>query len=147
MSRFKRSTLFFPLLLAGCLGSDPEHTAYEPQDNGDKPEIFELGFVQVCEDGSAASRRAARFANEHGMYKHEIANPGERVLSVYTLGVPMRAHLMVERVYKNRFRVGISTFRGYSTETVAAARRVDFCNGNYASPNNSSKPTPLRGAA
>jgi hypothetical protein len=133
-------------MLVGCFRSDPEHTAYEPQANGDKPEIFEFGFVQVCKDGSAATRGAARFAEEHGMYREDIARPKERVLAAYTFGEPMRAHLMVERIYKNRFRVGISTFRGYPTEIVDAAHKIDFCSSSYAPPN-SFKPNPQRGAA
>ncbi|WP_133001242.1 hypothetical protein [Luteimonas arsenica] len=147
MSQFRLLTAAFSLMLTGCFGADPEHTEYFPAANGNKPDIFELGFVQVCEDGSAAIEGVMRFANEQGMYKHEIAKPGERVLVVYTLGAPMKAHLMVERIHKDRFRIGISTFRGYSTAVVDAARKSDFCRNILPPPNNSFKPTPLRGAA
>ena len=61
------------------------------------------------------------------MYKEKITDPGKRILVVYTLGEPMREHLMVERLYQNRYRVGISTFRGHTSELVIAARTIDFC--------------------
>jgi len=144
MSRSMLLTAVPPLMLTACFGADPEHTPYYPQANGDKPEIFELGSVQVCEDDVEAIRGVERFANRFGMLAHEIADPGRRIVAVFTLGEPMTAHVMVERIYKHRVRVGISTFRGYPTEIVEAARTHGFCNDSRSSPRHSPRSTPAR---
>ena len=81
------------------------------------------------------------------MLQYKISSPDERVLVAYTLGEPMQAHLMIERLYKGRIRVGISTFRGYPTDVVLAASKYEFCSVQEAPPNNSFKPKPLRGSA
>lgn len=144
MSRLMLLTGVFPLMLTACFGSDPEHTPYYPQANGDKPEIFELGSVQVCEDDVEAIRGVERFASRFGMLTHEIADPGRRIIAVFTLGEPMQAHMMVERIYRHRVRIGISTFRGYSTGIVEAARKSNFCSNSRSSPGHSSRSTPAR---
>ncbi|BDU16667.1 hypothetical protein [Lysobacter auxotrophicus] len=142
ISRLLHLTAALPLMLTGCFGADPEHTPYYPQANGDKPEIFELGSVQVCEDDVEAIRGVERFANRFGMLPHEIAAPGKRIVAVFTLGEPMQAHVMVERIYKHRVRVGISTFRGYPTEIVETARLSNFCNEGLPSPDHSPQSPP-----
>lgn len=147
MWRLKSLLAMAPFILAGCFGSDPEHTEYFPEVDGDKPDLFEIGFVEVCQGDPAAIHAAARFATQQGMSKHNIADPGERVVAAYTFGLPMRAHLMVERLYVDRYRVAVSTFRGYPTELVVAAHNYSFCGVNSAPSSNSFKPNPLRGSA
>jgi len=147
MSQLKVLIALTPLVLAGCFGSDPEHTEYFPEANGDKPGTFELGFVEVCQGSSTIFREAARFADRYGAGRHVIAEPEDRIVATYTFGLPMKAHLMVERLYEDRYRVAVSTFRGYPTDVVLAARQFNFC-GVVSAPSNSSfKPKPLRGSA
>ena len=131
MSRSVFATaLLFPLLV-GCFGADPAHTAHFPESDGNKPEVFELSSVQVCESPEVALSRAAEFATRIGMLPYKISAPGDRVLATYTLGEPMKAHLMIERLYKrSTTRVGISTFGGYPTDVVLMARKYDFCNSH-----------------
>ena len=147
MMRLKVLIALFPLALAGCVGSDPAHTEYFPEGDGDRPDIFKLGAVQVCETREDALDGAARFARRYNLAQERISRPAEHIVAVYTSGLPMRAHLMVEHVYERRYGVSVSTFGGFPTEIVLAARSFDFCGAPGSPPNNSSKPTPLRGAA
>ena len=147
MMRIKVLFALLPLAFAGCFDSDPAHTEYFPEANGDKPDIFKVGVVQVCESREDALDGAARFARRYNMTQEHIARPAEHIVAVYTSGLPMRAHLMVEHVYERRYGVGASTFGGYPTDIVLAARSFNFCGAASSPPNNSSKPTPLRGAA
>ena len=81
------------------------------------------------------------------MMQERVSQPAEHIVAIYTSGLPMRAHLMVEHVYERRHGVSVSTFGGFPTDIVVAARSFNFCGGHSSPPNNSSKPTPLRGAA
>ncbi|WP_456998683.1 hypothetical protein [Lysobacter sp. HA18] len=145
--RLKALFVLFPLALAGCFDSDPAHTEYFPEADGNRPDIFKIGFVQVCESRQNALGGAMRFARRYNMSQERISHPAKHIVAVYTSGLPMRAHLMVEHIYERRYGVSVSTFGGFPTDIVLAARSFDFCGVTGSPPNNSSKPTPLRGAA
>jgi hypothetical protein len=118
------------ILAGGCAGDSA--IEYVPQANGDKPEVFELGHVQVCpvtDTGlTLLIRRVDVFAQRHGMIRHPIQHHDERVAAVYTRGAPMREHLMVERLHAYRYRVGISTVHGFECEDLCGhATAYDFC--------------------
>ena len=147
MSRLIFSFALLSLSLAGCYGSDPKYTEYFPEANGDKPDIFEFSFVQVCESRREALDGAARFARRYHFLQERVAEPVGRIGPVYTSGAPMRAHLMVEQLHEQLYRVSLSTFRGFPTDLVLAAHTFNFCSTGGPPPNNSFKPKPLRGSA
>lgn len=129
----------------GC-GRDSAYIEYHPDANGDKPDIFELGHVQVCtleaRDLPALFDQVDAFARSRSMYLHGIAAPDDRVLLVYTRGTPMRIHLMVERLTQEHYRVGISSHMGAGCDDVCHhAVRHDLC------PSNASPRAPVISAA
>jgi hypothetical protein len=118
------------ILADGCTGDSA--LEYFPQANGDKPELFELGHVQVCPITRAGLplliRRVDAFALRHGMIRHDIQHRRERIAAVYSRGAPMREHLMVERLHAHRYRVGISTLYGLECDDLCRrATAYDFC--------------------
>jgi hypothetical protein len=49
MAALIKALPFLALLCASCGGQDPAHTEYFPESNGNKPQIFEFGYVKVCD--------------------------------------------------------------------------------------------------
>lgn len=113
---------------AGCW-KDPAYIEHFPQEDGDKPEVFEFNHVQVCtlklDEVPALFRHVDAFTRSVWLYPHTIAEPSDRIVAVYTGGLPMRIHLMVERLASDRYRVGISSHGGAGCQEVCerAARR------------------------
>lgn len=128
--RLSAATACMMILAGGCTGDSA--LEYFPQANGDKPELFELGHVQVCPITHAGLplliRRVDAFAQRHGMIRHDIRHRRERIAAVYSRGAPMREHLMVERLHAHRYRVGISTLYGLECDDLCRrATAYDFC--------------------
>lgn len=123
---------------AGC-GRDPAHVEYRPAADGGKPDVFEFGHVQVCTLAPGhlpvLLQRVDAFARGRWMYPHAAARPGARTVAVHTRGAPMRVHLMVERLARDRYRVGISSHGGAGCDEVCArAAAYDFCPSAGALP-------------
>ena len=115
---------------AGCGDDAPiEHV---PRPDGGKPRVFELGHVQVCPVTATGLpllvRKVDAFARRHALGRHRIPRPGPRVVHVWTRGAPMRVHLAIERLHDTRYRIGLSTERGFDVDRVfVAAAAYDLC--------------------
>ena len=119
-------------LLGASAGCCDDAIEYVPDANGGKPRVFELGYVQVCPVTATGLpllvRKVDAFARRHALGRHRIPRPGPRVVHVWTRGVPMRVHLAIERLHDARYRVGLSTERGFDVDRVfVAAAAYDLC--------------------
>ena len=119
-------------LLGASAGCGDDAIEYVPDANGGKPRVFELGYVQVCPVTATELpllvRKVDAFARRHALGRHRIPRPGPRVVHVWTRGAPMRVHLAIERLHDARYRVGLSTERGFDVDRVfVAAAAYDLC--------------------
>lgn len=112
-------------LLGASAGCGDDAIEYVPDANGGKPRVFELGYVQVCPVTATGLpllvRKVDAFARRHALGRHRIPRPGPRVVHVWTRGAPMRVHLAIERLHDARYRVGLSTERGFDVDRVFVA--------------------------
>ena len=132
-----RRTRRFACCVLACLlgtsaGCGDDAIEYVPDANGGKPGVFELGYVQVCPVTATGLpllvRRVDAFARRHALGRHRIPRPSPRVVHVWTRGAPMRVHLAIERLHDARYRVGLSTERGFDVDRVfVAAAAYDLC--------------------
>lgn len=132
-----RRTRRFACCVLACLlgtsaGCGDDAIEYVPDANGGKPGVFELGYVQVCPVTATGLpllvRRVDAFARRHALGRHRIPRPGPRVVHVWTRGAPMRVHLAIERLHDTRYRIGLSTERGFDVDRVfVAAAAYDLC--------------------
>ena len=119
-------------LLGASAGCGDDAIEYVPDANGGKPRVFELGYVQVCPVTATGLpllvRKVDAFARRHALGCHRIPHPGPRVVHAWTRGAPMRVHLAIERLHDTRYRVGLSTERGFDVDRVfVAAAAYDLC--------------------
>ena len=119
-------------LLGASAGCGDDAIEYVPDANGGKPRVFELGYVQVCPVTATGLpllvRKVDAFARRHALGRHRIPRPGPRVVHVWTRGAPMRVHLAIERLHDARYRVALSTERGFDVDRVfVAAAAYDLC--------------------
>ena len=119
-------------LLGASAGCGDDAIEYVPDANGGKPRVFELGYVQVCPVTATGLpllvRKVDAFARRHALGRHRIPRPGPRVVHVWTRGAPMRVHLVIDRLHVARYRVGLSTERGFDVDRVfVAAAAYDLC--------------------
>lgn len=119
-------------LLGASAGCGDDAIEYVPDANGGKPRVFELGYVQVCPVTATGLpllvRKVDAFARRHALARHRIPRPGPRIVHVWTRGAPMRVHLAIERLHDARYRVGLSTERGFDVDRVfVAAATYDLC--------------------
>lgn len=119
-------------LLGASAGCGDDAIEYVPDANGGKPRVFELGYVQVCPVTATGLpllvRKVDAFARRHALGRHRIPRPGPRVVHVWTRGAPMRVHLAIERLHDARYRVDLSTERGFDVDRVfVAAAAYDLC--------------------
>jgi len=119
-------------LLGASAGCGDDAIEYVPDANGGKPRVFELGYVQVCPVTATGLpllvRKVDAFARRHALARHRIPRPGPRIVHVWTRGAPMRVHLAIERLHDARYRVGLSTERGFDVDRVfVAAAAYDLC--------------------
>lgn len=119
-------------LLGASAGCGDDAIEYVPDANGGKPRVFELGYVQVCPVTATGLpllvRKVDAFARRHALGRHRIPRPGPRVVHVWTRGAPMRVHLAIERLHDTRYRIGLSTERGFDVDRVfVAAAAYDLC--------------------
>lgn len=112
-------------LLGASAGCGDDAIEYVPDANGGKPRVFELGYVQVCPVTATGLpllvRKVDAFARRHALARHRIPRPGPRIVHVWTRGAPMRVHLAIERLHDARYRVGLSTERGFDVDRVFVA--------------------------
>lgn len=133
MRRTRRSACcVLACLLGASAGCGDDAIEYVPDANGGKPRVFELGYVQVCPVTATGLpllvRKVDAFARRHALARHRIPRPGPRVVDVWTRGAPMRVHLAIERLHDARYRVGLSTERGFDVDRVfVAAAAYDLC--------------------
>ena len=125
-----RRTRRFACCVLACLlgtsaGCGDDAIEYVPDANGGKPRVFELGHVQVCPVTATGLpllvSKVDAFARRHALGRHRIPRPGPRVVHVWTRGAPMRVHLAIERLHDARYRVGLSTERGFDVDRVFVA--------------------------
>lgn len=119
-------------LLGASMGCGDDAIEYVPDANGGKPRVFELGHVQVCPVTATGLpllvHKVDAFARRHALGRHRIPRPGPRVVHVWTRGAPMRVHLAIERLHDTRYRIGLSTERGFDVDRVfVAAAAYDLC--------------------
>lgn len=119
-------------LLGASTGCGDDAIEYVPDANGGKPRVFELGHVQVCPVTATGLpllvHKVDAFARRHALGRHCIPRPGPRVVHVWTRGAPMRVHLAIERLHDTRYRIGLSTERGFDVDRVfVAAAAYDLC--------------------
>lgn len=119
-------------LLGASAGCGDDAIEYVPDANGGKPRVFELGHVQVCPVTATGLpllvHKVDAFARRHALGRHCIPRPGPRVVHVWTRGAPMRVHLAIERLHDTRYRIGLSTERGFDVDRVfVAAAAYDLC--------------------
>lgn len=133
MRRTRRSACcVLACLLGASAGCGDDAIEYVPDANGGKPRVFELGYVQVCPVTATGLpllvRKVDAFARRHALARHRIPRPGPRIVHVWTRGAPMRVHLAIERLHDARYRVGLSTERGFDVDRVfVAAAAYDLC--------------------
>ena len=133
MKRRRRLTCcVLACLLGASAGCGDDAIEYVPDANGGKPRVFELGYVQVCPVTATGLpllvRKVDAFARRHALGRHRIPRPGPRVVHVWTRGAPMRVHLAIERLHDTRYRIGLSTDRGFDVDRVfVAAAAYDLC--------------------